>query len=364
MKQKKKVLVALSGGVDSSVAAYLLAKEGYDIVGVMMQYWSEERCEQDSSGTYPTNKCCSAESLLTARKVAHELGAPFYVLDFRKAFKKCVVDPFLESHKEGKTPNPCIECNRSIKFGKLFEKMKELECDFLATGHYVQKKEGHIFASPNQEKDQSYFLYRLKQEQIRHLLFPVGGYDKSKVFQFAKQFGLEEFAKKPESQGVCFFPENSPEPFLRRNAPSLFTPGDIVTKEGEVLGQHEGLPTFTIGQRRGIGIGGAHDPWMVVGFHHSKNQLIVGKNSDLFTQSFTLSDISWIAGVAPNNKSLLVKIRHLGTLYKIENLKEKNQILEVKLSESVRAVTPGQSAVFYSEEGEILGGGVISFPFS
>jgi tRNA-specific 2-thiouridylase len=359
-KEKSKVIVAMSGGVDSSVAAVLLKRAGFDVVGVNMKL---------------NNFSSTAEK--RARKVAKILKIPFYVFNFKKEFKKRVIDSFLAEYQAGRTPNPCVVCNKEIKFGLLLEKSSALDTDFVATGHYVRKIQNPEFKIPkllkgkDKEKDQSYFLWRLNQKQLKHILFPVGNYTKVEVRKLAKKFGLSVF-DAPESQEVCFISErqrrnkvlaegkvfipDSINIFLRKYLKEK--PGQIINKKGEVLGRHQGLWFYTIGQRKGIGLAGG--PYFVSGKNLKKNFLIVTKNEkDLLKKELAVKNVNWLSGREPKLPIKIktkIRYRHIpaaAKLYKIRDSK-----YGIRFNKSQRAVTPGQSVVFYNGQ-ELLGGGII-----
>ena len=367
----------MSGGVDSSVAAALLKRAAYDVVGVFMKFWKDGRSSD--------NRCCSVESEKLARMVAKKIGIPFYVLNVEKDFKKKVVDYFLKEYKKGNTPNPCVVCNKEIKFGFLINKALSLGADFVATGHYARtslpsnsrsatnffpyagkpplplRASGpgtaksslpRLFVAEDKAKDQSYFLWQLSQKQLSHILFPVGGYTKPEVRKLARKFRLPT-AETPESQEVCFV-QDTVNNFLRKYLKTK--PGKIIDKSGNVLGEHNGLWFYTIGQRRGLEI--PQGPYYVVDKNFSKNVLVVSKNQkDLGKKELIAGDVNWIVPQKlPINTG--VKIRYKSELAKarvINNGKNKIKIIFVKPQ---KAITPGQSAVFYVG-GELLGGGVI-----
>lgn len=364
---KKKIVIAMSGGVDSSVCAALLKRRGFDCIGIYLNFWSDPSIDK-ACGALPQNKCCTKESLDDAREVAGKLGIPFYVFNVEQKFKCEVVDYFLEMYAEGRTPNPCVRCNREIKFGELLKYADKLGADYLATGHYARVKRGkngyELFSAKDKQKDQSYFLYHLTQEKLARIIFPIGDFLKSEIYTLAKKFGLDRVYKKKESQNVCFFAERTPEQFLKRHlAEKFFKPGPIVTIKGEKIGVHKGLPLYTIGQRKGIGIGGISgekesEGRYVVAVDKAKNSLIVGSKKDLAQKSFSCKEISFISGKIPAGKIKVdVKIRHrspkIPATFEIKN--KKGVIMSVK---DFIGVSPGQSAVFY-KGGKVIGGGVI-----
>jgi len=364
-KNAQKVIVAMSGGVDSSVAAALLKRAGFEPTGVFMKFWKE-------SG-HGENRCCSSESEIRARKVAKILKIPFYVFNFEKEFKKRIVDYFLKENKKGLTPNPCVICNKEIKFGLLLEKALKLNADFIATGHYActtfsnqilrkiamaeirSMDKVKLLRGKDKNKDQSYFLWRLNQNQLKRVLFPIGDYTRAEVEKLAKRFKLP-FAGVRKSQEICFIP-NTIEDFLKRHLKSK--PGEIITKEGKIIGKHQGLWFYTIGQRKGIGLPGG--PHYVLDKDVKKNTLIVTKNErDLLKKELIARNVRWISGKKPKlplKVQAKIRYRHMpasATITKI--LYSASYIL--KFARPQRAITPGQSVVFYKRE-ELLGGGVI-----
>lgn len=348
----------MSAGVDSSVAAALLKKQGYEVIGVFMHFWKEPG--QDA---LRENKCCSLESQQDARTVAHILDIPLYTANVAAQFKREVVDAYLSGTKAGRTPNPCVVCNQRIKFQVLMRKMLEMDADCVATGHYatVREKEGkkHLYTSIDDEKDQTYFLYNLTQSQLERVLFPVGGYDKTKVREMAKEFGLSVF-DKDDSQGLCFTPEKYPTDFLKRNLE--LTPGKIADTSGNILGEHQGLELYTIGQRKGINIGGT-GPYYVVDRDFEKNILLVtNSESDplILRKRMVVKMTNWVAGEPemPLEAEVKIRYRHPNVRCLVRPLKQEG-MYEVEFSMPQRAVTIGQSAVFYGTDGEIYGGGSI-----
>ncbi len=354
IKNKPKVLVAMSGGIDSSVAAALIKKKGFDVIGVFMKFWTPP--EDNRSGF--NNRCCTPESEIRARKVAKILGIPFYVLDFKKEFKEKIVDYFIKGQKMGLTPNPCIICNQEIKFGLLFEKALALDADFIATGHYAQIKNKdsrfYLFEGKDKKKDQSYFLWTLKQNQLKKIMFPLASYRKNEVKKIAQRLKLP-FSGIKESQEICFVPGHL-EDFLKRYLKEK--PGKIVDKKGNILGGHKGLWFYTIGQRKGINLPGG--PWYVLAKKPKKRLLVVTKNKkDLLRKEFLVKKVNWVLGKKPPMPlSLKVKIRYghqpsIAHIYKLQNTKK-----QIIFDKSQSAITPGQSAVFYQGQ-EVLGGGII-----
>jgi tRNA-specific 2-thiouridylase len=346
----------MSGGVDSGITAALIVKAGYQAAGFQMHLWAEKSKDKRFK-----NKCCNTESLEAARKTAHQLGIPFYTVDFRKIFKQKVVDYFLKEYGLGRTPNPCVMCNRFIKFGELLDYVKKLGYDYLATGHYARVAEKgnlfHLLAAKDKKKDQSYFLYNLTQEQLAQVMFPIGDYQKSKVIVMAKRWKLP-VADRPESQEVCFFSENDYRPFLKRQIKEKIISGELIDTKGKVIGRHQGLPLYTIGQRHGFEITDKKTlgPLYVIAKEIKKNQLIVGFGKKTEKKEFTVKKINWISGKLPKDEiKCWVKIRHQGELLKTKIRRGKKVIL----TEPERGIAPGQAAVFYQGQ-KVLGGGAIN----
>jgi len=357
-KKKPKIMMAMSGGVDSSVAAQLLKNQGYDVTGIFLHFWKDEKL-----GAKAENKCCSLESLLDAKAVANKIGIPLHTFNFAKEFKATVVDNFLEEYAAGRTPNPCVLCNKKIKIGLLLEYAKNLGFDYVATGHYLKIKdyegERRVYKAKDTKKDQSYFLYTFNQKQLKHLMFPLGGYDKPKVRQLAEQYGLIT-AAKPESQDICFLsgPHND---FLKRYL--KLKPGPIkLLDSGEDIAVHQGLPLYTIGQRRGIEIGGT-GPYYVAKIDYTTNTLWVVRqwNEDvLFESGLTSIDNNWLAGKKPSlplKCEAVIRYGHLAVACVVSKGKTKDELI-VEFKKPQRAVTPGQSVVFY-DKNRMLGGGII-----
>ncbi|MFH1714129.1 MAG: tRNA 2-thiouridine(34) synthase MnmA [Candidatus Nealsonbacteria bacterium] len=350
-KSKKRVMVAMSGGLDSSVAAALLKKSGrFEVVGVFMKFWSEEK------GPKAENRCCSSESESRARQVAARLSIPFYVLDFKREFKKRVVEVFLKDHQMGLTPNPCVLCNKEIKFGLLLEKGLKMKADILATGHYARIKKtnkGHVIQkAKDKEKDQSYFLWRLSQNQLEHVVFPVGNYKKSQIRLMAKRLKLP-VTDIPESQEICFIPKDV-NSFLKRHL--KVKPGKIVDKDKKTLTLHSGLFFYTIGQRKGLGLPGG--PFYVMDKDLRKNLLVVTKNKkDLLKKEVLLRDVNWmIKGKPRGSLSVKVRYRTKGALADFKTFGKNKVKLYFKTGQ--QAVCPGQSAVLYKGE-DLVAGGII-----
>jgi tRNA-uridine 2-sulfurtransferase len=358
-KKKKKVLVAISGGVDSALAAKILIDKGHDVSGIFLNFW------RDDSRGGGENKCCSLEAQNDAKKVCLKLGVPFYTFNFANNFKKEVVDNFLYEYSSGRTPNPCVVCNKKIKIGGLIDYAKTLGFDYISTGHYcIVKKEGRLFkmfAGADRTKDQSYFLYTLNQDQLSRIIFPLGDMKKKNVRKIAKELNLP-VASKSDSQEICFISGKRHNDFLKKHL--KLKKGQIVQAlTGEVLSSHEGLPLYTIGQRRGIEIGGT-GPYYVSGFDYDKNILYVVNNFDdisLYKREMRVENINWIC---PKNNfketkmEVVIRYQHRPVNCTVSYDRIKN-VAKVIFSRKQRAVTPGQSAVFYRGK-EVVGGGIIS----
>jgi tRNA-uridine 2-sulfurtransferase len=352
-----RVVVAMSGGVDSSVAAALLVEQGYDVVGMMMRLWSEETV---AGGAH--NRCCTPDQMADARRIAARLGIPFYVLDTKEVFRNTIVEFFIDQHRQGVTPNPCLECNRHIRFRFLQQNALALDADYLATGHYARVSQGEdgrylLKKGMDDHKDQSYVLSVLGQEQLSHALFPVGEYSKLEVRQIAERFGLPTASKK-DSQDLCFIGDNNYRRFLTDYAPDVMIPGPIVRKNGEVLGEHSGLVNYTIGQRKGLGIN-SREPLFVIGINPHLNTVIVGTADDLGRSALTAKRVNWVSGEAPLEPfQAQVKIRYKAKPVDawVEPLPDAR--MAVRFDAPLRDITPGQGAVVYDGD-QVLGGGII-----
>lgn len=355
----------MSGGVDSSVTAALLKEQGYDCVGVYMNLWADPTLfDSEEQKKFPQNKCCSIGSLMFARSICQKLGMPFYSINFEDAFKENVVDFFLEGFKQGETPNPCVRCNKTVKFGILFKKMEELGCAYLATGHYaklIKNPQGEIelHRGKDSAKDQTYFLYNLGQEKLKKIRFPLGDYDKPEVKKLAKKFGLKELENKRESQGVCFYPEKTYFEFLKRylKPGEDFKQGQIVDAHGKILGTHEGLPFYTIGQRKGIGVGGG--PALYVNKVDTlKNALIVGSEDELLAHDVYLREVNFLSAEPPKHgETLEAKVRSQGKLSSVTLYEEGNRY-RVHFEKPEKAIMAGQSLVLYKGT-RLIGGGIM-----
>jgi tRNA-specific 2-thiouridylase len=350
-----KVVVAMSGGVDSSVAAALLKEQGYEVIGMMMRLWSEPGKEE-------SNRCCTPDSMAQARRVAAILDIPFYVIDAKDVFRETVVEYFLEGYARGETPNPCLICNRKIRWTFLLDHALALGADYMATGHYVRIKkdkggESVLLRAVDRNKDQSYVLHVLGQDKLKHALFPVGDYPKPEIRAIAEKHGLPTASRK-DSQDLCFLAGEDYRSFLQRNAAEMLKPGEIITRDGKTLGEHNGLANYTIGQRKGLGVA-SPVPLYVLGKNAANNALIVGTQDELGSLELTARDVNWTSGEAPGEPFRAeVKIRY--TAKEAEALVtplDGNQV-QVQFDAPQRDITAGQAAVFY--QGDVLiGGGII-----
>lgn len=345
-----RVFVAMSGGVDSSVAAALLLEQGHAVTGVTMQLWPSG----DEEGG-----CCSVSAVRDARRVCDLLGIAHYTLNFRESFDAAVVQPFADSYAAGETPNPCIVCNDVVKFADLLARVKAQGADFLATGHYARiTREGgvpRLLRGTDPQKDQSYFLYRMKPSHLENVLFPVGELHKPEVRAFAERFGLP-VAKKAESQEVCFAAAGEHGALVRERRPDAGVPGDIVTLDGSVVGGHSGIADYTVGQRKGLRIGGSAEPLYVVAIDAERNRVVVGPREALAVREVVARDVSWTMDV-PTSGAVAASVR-----YRMEPVPASLQIegerLRVSFESPIEGVAPGQAVVCY--EGDlVLGGGVI-----
>lgn len=356
MNSKPVVAVAMSGGVDSSVAAALLVEQGYSVMGMMLRLWSEPDAER-------SNRCCTPDAVALARQVASILGIPFYVLDAKQFFFDQVVKPFIDDYSRNLTPNPCIACNRQVRWGFLLNHALAAGADYLATGHYVriQKSQGQIqlLRGVDTHKDQSYVLHILNQSQLSHALFPLGEYRKPEVRQLAQQFNLP-VAEKPDSQDLCFTgADRDYRHFLTRYAPQAIIPGNIVDSQGNIIGKHTGLPFYTIGQRKGLGVA-ATQPLYVIKKDYESNTITAGPREKPGELRFSAKQVNWVAGTPPGlTFPAQIKIRYKANDLACSVELVENEHIIIQLEKTVQDITPGQAAVLYN--GDVcLGGGIIS----
>ncbi len=356
--KEEKVLLAMSGGVDSSVAAFLLKQKGFEVIGVTMRLW--EGCLDSQATAVKGSR--SRQDLSDAAQVARMLGIEHLVVDFRERFFRRVVEPFVEDYRNGRTPNPCVLCNRHIKVELLSEVAIEAGCKYLATGHYARVVEdGGLFRllkGVDSKKDQSYFLYRLDQKALSKLLLPNGAYSKEEIVRIARDLRLG-VSEKEESQEICFIPHGDYRAFLREFFPQIFKPGLILSTTGEILGKHEGIVGYTVGQRRGLGISHLY-PLYVVAIDPERNAVIVGRREEAEGRSFLAEQVCWVRGEPRCAEfDALVRIR-----YNMKEMPCRVKVVDedhfyVSLERSLWAITPGQSAVIYQGE-DVLGGGIIA----
>lgn len=355
-----RVVVAMSGGVDSSVAAALLHEQGYDVVGVTLQLYDDAAAAGKSGKT-----CCAGQDIHDARRVAEARGFPHYVLNYESNFRESVIDDFADSYLRGETPIPCVRCNQTVKFRDLLAVAHDLGADCMATGHYVQRvmnggTDAYMMRAIDDTKDQSYFLFTTTQEQLNFLRFPLGGWDKSVTRAHAERLGLLT-AAKPDSQDICFVPGGDYAKVVKKIRPQAGAPGEIVHVDGRVLGRHEGIIHFTIGQRKGLGIGGGHneanDPFYVVRIDADENKVIVGPKEALARDTLTLKDCNWLAH--DGSEAITVKFRSTMKPVPARITTRSDSQAEIRLEAPQYGVSPGQAAVCYDGE-RMLGGGWIA----
>jgi len=379
VNHNQKIVVAMSGGVDSSVAASMLKEQGFDVIGIFLKFWHEPKCADARE-----NICCSKEAADSARAVADKLKIPFYVLDASKEFKREVVDYYIKEYDSGRTPNPCVMCNKFIKFGWLINKAKELGANFLATGHYARlqrefsisnfqfpknsqisnnKFQMKLLKGKDQKKDQSYFLWQLDKDQLKHVLFPVGDCTKEEVRKLARKFNLPT-AEKKESQNVCFVPDGDNQSFLKRHTNKLIKSGNIVDLKGNILGTHKGLIGYTVGQRHGlegvqlVSLASGFRKVYVIKLNVDKNELVVGGEQDLYKNELIAGNINLINPRVAYQSGITTKIRYGCLESKCKISKMAPDKIKIIFDHPQRAITPGQSIVFYKKD-ELIGGGII-----
>lgn len=355
--ENKKAMVAMSGGVDSSVAAFLMLKEGFETIGVTMKLFDD-----DLLGKEIESSCCSLSDVEDARSVANRLGIKHYVFNFQDDFRSCVVDRFVDAYEKGLTPNPCIDCNRFIKFKRLMHRAHELEQDYVVTGHYVRSDVGAngrhlLMRGLDRSKDQSYVLYSLTQDELAHSIFPLGELTKEETREIAEAQGFLN-ARKKDSQDICFVPDGDYEEFIRSYTGKEYPEGEFVSVSGEVLGTHKGLISYTIGQRKGLGLA-LPEPLYVKEKDIEGNRVILARNDELYSKSAEVLDVNWIAvSELKNDLECTVKVRYSQSDHAARLIPLSATEVRVEFVEPERAITPGQAAVFY--DGDIvIGGGTI-----
>ena len=353
-----KVVVAMSGGVDSSTVAGLMKKEGYNVVGITLKLYDDAKSSKKSK------QCCAGQDILDAKRVSRQLNIDHKILYYQKRFKKDVIDSFVDSYLVGETPIPCVKCNQTVKFRDLYAYARELNADALVTGHYVNRIQNNgnaeMYRAADLTRDQSYFLFTTTQEQLNFLRFPLGVLNKEETRKIASELNLN-VADKPDSQDICFVPNGNYASVINKYKPESFKEGDILDTKGKVIGKHEGIINFTIGQRKGIGI--SHkEPLYVVNIIAKENKVIVGNREALSIKKIYLKDINFLSDIENHSDGLFIKVRSTGKLIKAKVNLDKTKI-EVNLEENEIGISPGQACVFYSKNrlgDQVLGGGWIS----
>jgi tRNA-uridine 2-sulfurtransferase len=353
-----KIVVAMSGGVDSSTVAGLMKKEGYNVIGITLKLYDDAKSSKES------RQCCAGQDILDAKRVSQQLNIDHKILYYQKKFKKDVVDSFVESYIAGETPIPCVKCNQTVKFRDLNVYAQELKADALITGHYVNRiqntKNAEMYRAYDLKRDQSYFLFATTQEQLNFLRFPLGKRNKEEIRKIALNLNLN-VADKPDSQDICFVPNGDYASVIKKYKPESFMEGEILDTKFNVIGKHNGIINFTIGQRKGIGISNS-EPLYVVNILAEDNKIIVGSRKDLIIKKIYLKDMNFLSDIKNLNENLFIKVRSTGKLIKA-NLKILNNEAEVNLEEEEIGISPGQACVFYSKNkigDKVLGGGWIS----
>tara|TARA_Y100000741_G_scaffold293400_1_gene233713 strand:- start:687 stop:1805 length:1119 start_codon:yes stop_codon:yes gene_type:complete len=353
-----KVVIAMSGGVDSSTVAGIMKKEGYNIIGVTLKLYDDNKESKN------TKQCCTGQDIMDAKRVAQKLDIDHKIFYYQSKFKESVVDNFVESYLNGETPIPCVQCNKTVKFNDLFQESKNLNADALITGHYVKSltknNTTNMYRAVDENRDQSYFLFNTTREQLNYLRFPLGGMLKSETREIAKELGLN-VADKPDSQDICFVPNGDYVSVIEKIRPDAFKKGNIKSSDGKVLGVHNGIVNFTIGQRRGIKIA-AKDPLYVINIDPKKNEIIVGPKIELLKKDIILRDLNLLVDKTDFDKEIFVKVRSTGKLIR-SKLNIKDKFAHLNLFDDEFGISPGQACVFYSKDKfgyKVLGGGWIS----
>ncbi|MEG0238178.1 MAG: tRNA 2-thiouridine(34) synthase MnmA [Clostridium sp.] len=354
--EKKKVVVGMSGGVDSSVAAYLLKKQGYDVIGVTMQIWQEDAEYEEREGG-----CCSLSAVEDARRVAEKLDIPFYVMNFRDSFKENVIKYFVQEYIDGKTPNPCIACNKHLKFDELLRKARGIGAEYVATGHYakIEERDGRhlLIRSDDDKKDQTYALYNFTQDQLAHTLMPCGEFTKDKIREIAKEIGLAVHNKK-DSEEICFIPDNDHGRFIKEERPNEVKPGNFVDAKGNILGRHKGIVYYTIGQRKGLGLA-LGKPVFVIDIRPKTNEVVLGAEENIFKANLVAKDVNFIPfDELKEEMEVQAKVRYAAKPSDAVIKPLPGGKIKVCFKDNQRAITKGQSVVFYDGE-VVVGGGII-----
>jgi len=360
-----RIVVAMSGGVDSSTVAAMMVEEGYNVIGMTLQLYDYSQHSESNQKTVPNKgACCAGQDINDAAMVCSKLDIPHYVLNYESLFKESVMDDFADSYMNGITPVPCVKCNQTVKFVDMLKAAKDMDADALVTGHYVKKVIGsegvELHKGEDDNKDQSYFLFATTKEQLEYLSFPLGGYTKQQTRELAEKFDLE-VANKPDSQDICFVPNGNYSKIVEKLRPGALDAGDIIHVDGTILGRHEGIIKYTRGQRRGLGVS-SENPLYVIRVNPEENQVIVGDEKDLYSDSFTIENINWLADEQHKEMNLSMKLRsaHKGTTGTLKFQEDGKAI--VQLDNEERAITPGQACVFYDND-RVLGGGWIAKDF-